>query len=87
MSVRLARRALLRLPWDALATPRVRVDPATCLAWRDVTCVTCVTRCRDGALTLDRRGRPVADAARCTSCRECVEPCPVGAIEVAAVKD
>lgn len=65
----------------------VAISPA-CLARRGVECRVCGDACDSGALRFaPQRGgiaQPVLDLARCTRCGDCVGPCPVGAISVAA---
>lgn len=50
------------------------VDVALCTG-----CGNC-TRCPDGAVALDARGRPAVDATRCTGCGVCLGQCLPGAI-------
>jgi ferredoxin-type protein NapF len=84
-----SRRAFLLARGNAAAQ---RGEPVAisgdCLAYRGVECRICGEACDTGAIRFDpQRGgpaRPVLDLARCTACGDCVAPCPVGAVSVAA---
>ena len=62
--------------WRDVRLAAVRVEPMTCITWRDVECGICVRVCPVGedALKLDDRGRPVVGAA-CTGCGQCIGAC------------
>jgi ferredoxin-type protein NapF len=84
-----ARRAFLRGRRHAAAEQGVAVAiSSACLALRGVECRLCGDACDTGALrfrpTLGGIAQPVLDLSRCTRCTDCVGPCPVGAITVAA---
>jgi ferredoxin-type protein NapF len=65
----------------------VAIAPA-CLAQRGVECRICGEACDTGAIRFAPRpggaAQPVLDLARCSACGDCVRPCPVGAVSVAA---
>jgi pyruvate ferredoxin oxidoreductase gamma subunit len=44
-------------------------------------CMTCVARCPDGCIALNKEGFPYADYDHCKGCLICVEECPMKAIE------
>jgi ferredoxin len=73
--------------WRGPASARVaRVSPLTCVAFRGVSCASCVERCPlDGALRVDY-GRPVVDANVCDGCGECVPACPAPGPAIAVVE-
>jgi ferredoxin-type protein NapF len=84
-----ARRAFLSGRRHAAAEQGVAVAiSSACLAHRSVECRLCGDACDTGALRFrPTRGgiaQPVLDLSRCTRCGDCVGPCPVGAISVAA---
>ncbi len=60
------------------------IDPAACLAWQGVVCLTCQEQCEAAAIVLRSQPggvmRPVVEPAACTGCGACVRPCPGQAI-------
>lgn len=85
-----ARRAFLGGRRHAAAEHGVAVEiGAACLARHGVECRLCGDACDTGALRFrPTRGgiaQPVLDLSRCTRCGECVAPCPVAAVSVAAI--
>lgn len=68
-------------PWDLVA----RIDPG-CLSANGVTCRVCGDRCDARAirfqLAVGGIANPVIDAAACTGCGACVQPCPAAVISI-----
>ncbi len=52
-----------------------RVEELVIRAMFCVGCGVCVGRCKNGALTVDKK--IMIDPARCAHCSECLGPCPV----------
>lgn len=56
-------------------------DSTRCLVCTEkVPCGLCSRRCPNGAITLDKDGRPVVAKERCTGCGACENYCPTGAM-------
>jgi len=55
-----------------------------CLTYANVVCETCRDNCAFNAISfapmLGGAARPQINAARCTGCGDCVEPCPADAL-------
>jgi Na+-translocating ferredoxin:NAD+ oxidoreductase RNF subunit RnfB len=47
-------------------------------AWGCVGLADCAVACTFDAITMNERGLPVVDPAKCTACNDCVEACPLG---------
>ena len=47
-------------------------------AWGCVGLADCAVACAFDAITMNERGLPVVDPAKCTACSDCVEACPLG---------
>jgi pyruvate ferredoxin oxidoreductase gamma subunit len=45
-------------------------------------CMTCVTSCPDGCISVDGDGLPYTDYDNCKGCMVCVEECPAKAVEM-----
>jgi NAD-dependent dihydropyrimidine dehydrogenase PreA subunit len=84
----LSRRALLGGGGlDESESQHARVTEG-CLARRGIVCQSCRDACPESAIRfrprLGRVAEPEVDLAACTGCGECVTPCPVAAIDIAA---
>lgn len=60
----------------------IHIDPARCLSWNGVFCMSCVSVCRYRAMTLDKQRRLVVTVENCNGCGACVSACPVGVLTV-----
>lgn len=75
----------LRSP-GALAGEGAAATPALAASIDVAACARCgnCTRCPHLAITLDGRGLPAVERARCTGCGACIEQCFTGALALAA---
>ncbi len=55
-----------------------RLIPGKCIACG----ARCQAACQQDAITMNEKGEPIIQAAKCTSCRKCVRVCPAEAIEI-----
>jgi ferredoxin-type protein NapF len=76
----LLRRLLLLGAGPAAGPTPVRLDRDACLAWRGVSCRSCLDRCAEAALLSGPDGRVRLQAAACTGCGDCTDACPVRAL-------
>ena len=91
MSPLLSRRALFgraaRTHSPRIQGPLVAVLGGGCLAVQGIACGTCSDPCEPGALKVrplpGGRAIPLIDAAACTGCGDCLNVCPVGALNLA----
>lgn len=60
-----------------------RLNRSACIAWNDVICMACSTRCDYRAITTAHQRRPQVVEERCTGCGMCVSACPVNALRIA----
>lgn len=75
------RRAFLTGRWQS------KTDiSAACLNNKGVYCQSCKDVCDEGAILFNQIQRgiqlPMIITTRCTSCRECIDSCPVNAISI-----
>ena len=88
MSAALSRRRLLLGPLARDAQRSAATVDASCLAARGIYCRSCAEACTRAALgiTLLAGGfaRVAIDPEACNACGDCVEVCPVSAIQVPA---
>jgi electron transfer flavoprotein alpha subunit len=63
-----------------LKRPRgtVRLIPGKCIACG----ARCQAECPFDAITMNEKGEPIIDLAKCTRCQRCIKVCPVQAIEI-----
>lgn len=61
-----------------------------CLSMNGVMCRVCGDRCDERAirfqLAVGGIAHPIIDQSSCTGCGACVEPCPVGVVEIAQIE-
>jgi RnfABCDGE-type electron transport complex B subunit len=55
--------------------------PKSC-TWGCIGLADCADVCDFDAITMDRHGLPVVDAAKCTACEDCVDICPKGLFSI-----
>jgi len=61
---------------------KLLLDKEKCLAWNGVYCMSCVGRCTEKALRLDKQRLLLINDALCNGCGNCIRPCPVEALSV-----
>jgi len=55
-----------------------RLIPNKCIACG----ARCQAECKVKAVTMNEKGEPVIDTAKCTGCRRCIKACPAAAVEI-----
>ena len=60
----------------------IQLAKASCLAWNNVFCMSCIGKCDVRALQLDERRRLMLDDSLCTACGMCIHACPVAALGI-----
>jgi ferredoxin-type protein NapF len=80
-NIDVSRRSFLRGKWRNKSEIN-----SQCLNSQGVYCQSCKDSCEAHAIIFKHAGRgiqlPVIDSERCTHCKDCVESCPVDAIEI-----
>ncbi|MCU7852475.1 MAG: RnfABCDGE type electron transport complex subunit B [Candidatus Thiodiazotropha sp. (ex Monitilora ramsayi)] len=80
--------ARMRAHYDGLASCRaaavVSGGPKGC-TWGCLGLADCAEVCEFDAITMDKHGLPIVDAAKCTACEDCVEICPKGLFSIQPV--
>jgi ferredoxin-type protein NapF len=57
-----------------------KLNRERCIAWGDVICMSCHSRCEYQAISLEHQRRARIDSDRCTGCGMCIDACPVDAL-------
>jgi ferredoxin-type protein NapF len=60
----------------------LQLAKASCLAWNNVFCMSCIGKCDARALQLDERRRLILKNSLCTACGMCIHACPVNALGI-----
>ncbi len=61
------------------------LDRATCIAWKDIICMSCSSRCPHQAIKTRHHRRPLVDDDACTTCGICIAACPVQSLRITSL--